>query len=270
MSKVLKIDGRMKVATLIKDFKDIFNATLRVKVGHRRADDNATLASIRANENAQASGEFAFPANMTAGVFQESMLNIYGLSVIVATQDDWVAVLPEITLEQAGKIKKGAVRADMEAILAAQRAADAVKEIENEGIVKVAGNKTLKSLQEEFAKKFKYLALCFIRTSERLQNVGVHGIDTSKTISAIATKTASKELSIDGHNMVKTIEEFFWNEMGIACQVGVCDYTGHHYYFPLGSFNDKNLTQANQWAKDAGCKQLSSSDVAGLSNGYIF
>lgn len=42
------IDGRMKVKTLKKQFKDAFGATLRVYKGVGFADDDATLASIRA------------------------------------------------------------------------------------------------------------------------------------------------------------------------------------------------------------------------------
>ena len=42
------IDGRMKVKTLKKQFKEAFGSTLRVYKGVGFADDEATLASIRA------------------------------------------------------------------------------------------------------------------------------------------------------------------------------------------------------------------------------
>ena len=268
-SRILKIDGRLKVNLLKKNFKCIFGATLRVKVGNRIADENARLSDIR-KDGAQSVGDFAFPANMTVGTFQESMSNIYGLQVIVATCDNWVASLEGLTLEEIGQVKKQAVKADMQAILDARLAREATLRIEREGIVSVAGNKLIKTLQTEFSNKFTYLALCFIVTADRTKSVGVHGIDTSKTIADVRTKTASKELSIDGHVLVKNIEEYFWNEMGIACQVGICNYGGHPYYFPLGEFNNRSLSDANRWAKDAGCKQIGTKEVDGLNKGYIF
>lgn len=268
-SNTLKIDGRMKVNQLKRNFKGLFHATLRVKIGNRLADEDATLSSIRTS-GAQIAGDFVFPANMTVGTFQESLFNIYGLQVVVATVDNWVAALEDLTLEEVGKIKKSAVKADMQKILDERLAREEAIRIEREGIVTVSGNKFLKTLQTEFSNKFQYLALCFIRTSDRNKSAGVYGLETTKTISDVRTKTTDKELSINGNNHVSDIENYFWDELGIACQVGICNYGGHPYYFPLGSFNDKTLSEANRWAKDAGCKQLDSTNIAGLNKGYIF
>jgi hypothetical protein len=49
------------------------------------------------------------------------MQNEFGLKVKVYTCDDWVAALDGLTLESAGKVKKNAVKADMESMIAYQR-----------------------------------------------------------------------------------------------------------------------------------------------------
>ena len=50
MAKEVNVNGRMKVKTLKKDFNDIFSAGIRVYKGQKFADDDATLASIRAKD----------------------------------------------------------------------------------------------------------------------------------------------------------------------------------------------------------------------------
>ena len=59
------IDGRMKVKTLKKQFKEAFGATLRIYKGPGFADDDATLASIRAKE--AKGGEVKVVGNMKVG-----------------------------------------------------------------------------------------------------------------------------------------------------------------------------------------------------------
>ena len=48
MAKELDVDGRMKVKTLKKNFQEIFGVGIRVYKGKKFADNDATLASIRA------------------------------------------------------------------------------------------------------------------------------------------------------------------------------------------------------------------------------
>ena len=48
-----KIDGRMKVKTLKEKFKEEFGGTLRVYNGNKTVDYNATIASIRKNDDAK-------------------------------------------------------------------------------------------------------------------------------------------------------------------------------------------------------------------------
>lgn len=107
-----KVDGHTKVKTFKQLFKETFNATLRVYKGNRKADDEATLASIR--EEGHVGGEFDCGSKDLVNVFEDFVYELYGIKVQVATQDDWVLVLDGITLENAGKIKKSATKADMQ------------------------------------------------------------------------------------------------------------------------------------------------------------
>ena len=139
------------------------------------------------------------------------------------------------------------------------------------GEITVNGNKIVKTLQKEFSKKFEYLTLCFIVDADRDKCVNVRGINTDKRLSEVRKKASSKELSIHGRSMVKTVENFFWEELGIACQIGVCGYNGHaNYFFISDWFNGKSLTAANDYAKEAGCKKVTAADIKRICSGSIF
>lgn len=138
------------------------------------------------------------------------------------------------------------------------------------GEITVNGNKIVRTLQKEFSKKFEYLTLCFIIDADKDKCVNVKGINTDRRLSEVRKKVSNKELSIHGRSMVKTVENFFWEELGIACQIGICNYNGHAHYFRLGDFNTMSLTAANQWAKEAGCKKVGPVEIAQISGGTIF
>ena len=95
------IDGRMKVKTLRKQFKDAFGATLRVYKGPGFADDDATLASIRTKE--AKGGEVKVVGNMKVGNFEDKMKEVFGIKVQVATKDDSALADNGLTLSAAGK-----------------------------------------------------------------------------------------------------------------------------------------------------------------------
>ena len=101
----IKLTGNMKVKSLKADFKEAFGATLRVyksascKGGF--ADDNATLASIRA-EGAKG-GELAVKGNMQVGNFEKKVAEMYGIGVQVANADDSKLADNTATLVSAGK-----------------------------------------------------------------------------------------------------------------------------------------------------------------------
>lgn len=95
------IDGRMKVKTLKKQFKDAFGATLRVYKGVGFADDDATLASIRA-EGAKG-GEVKVVGNMKVGNFEDKMKEVFGIKVQVANANDSALASNSVTISAAGK-----------------------------------------------------------------------------------------------------------------------------------------------------------------------
>ena len=101
----IKLTGNMKVKSLKADFKEAFGATLRVyknascKAGF--ADDNATLASIRA-EGAKG-GELKIVGNMQVGNFEKKIAEMYGIGVQVATADDSALADNGGTIAAAGR-----------------------------------------------------------------------------------------------------------------------------------------------------------------------
>ena len=101
----IKLTGNMKVKSLKADFKEAFGATLRVyknpscKGGF--ADDNATLASIRA-EGAKG-GELKIVGNMQVGNFEKKIAEMYGIGVQVANADDSALADNSGTISAAGR-----------------------------------------------------------------------------------------------------------------------------------------------------------------------
>ena len=138
------------------------------------------------------------------------------------------------------------------------------------GEITVNGNKIMKTLQREFSQKFNYLTLCFIIDADREKCVNGKGINTDKRLSEVRKKFSNEEISLHGRTKVNNIEKYFWTELGIACQIGICNYNGHAHYFPIGSFNGLTLTAANDWAKSVGCKKVTDTEIAQISRGTIF
>lgn len=100
-----KLDGRMKVKTLKDNFKKNFGSTLRVyKSATCRgafADDNATLASIRAE--GKAGGDLTVGGNLKVGNFEKKVAEMYGIGVQVANSDNTKLADDNVTLVAAGK-----------------------------------------------------------------------------------------------------------------------------------------------------------------------
>lgn len=121
-----KIDGRMTVRTLKENFKNTFEGTLRVYDGREKADDNATLASIRKND--VKTGEYVCRGSRTVGKFIKEMEEVFGISIKVASPDDWVLALDGITLANLKNIKKNSTKADMEELVAYKRKGEEMDE----------------------------------------------------------------------------------------------------------------------------------------------
>ena len=97
----IKMTGNMKVKTLRTQFKEAFGSTLRVYNGVKFADDDATLASIRAKD--AKGGELAVKGNMQVGNFENKVKELYGIKVQVANADDSALADNGVTLCTAGK-----------------------------------------------------------------------------------------------------------------------------------------------------------------------
>lgn len=101
----IALKGNLKVKTLKADFKKAFGSTLRVYMSPtckgRMADDEATLASIRA-EGAKG-GELKVVGNMQVGNFEKKIVEMYGIGVQVANAADTALADNSITIAAAGK-----------------------------------------------------------------------------------------------------------------------------------------------------------------------
>lgn len=129
--KEININGRMTVSALKDDFRTQTGGTLRVKDGGRKADESATVASIR-KESDNKSGAFALNPEMTVGDFKAKMLSDYGLKVEVGTPDDWVSVPDGITLGQLRELPKNATKKQLNVLLNSSED-DSERTDENEG-----------------------------------------------------------------------------------------------------------------------------------------
>lgn len=101
----IALKGGMKVKTLKAQFKEAFGSTLRVYQSEsckgRYADDDATLASIRAE--GKKGGELAIRGNMQVGNFEKKIAEMYGIGVQVANADDSALASNDVTLCAAAK-----------------------------------------------------------------------------------------------------------------------------------------------------------------------
>lgn len=97
----LSISGKMKVKTFKANFKEEYGSTLRVYVGKKFADNDATLASIR-KEDAKG-GEVKINGKMLVGNFEKKILEEFGIIIQVATPDDSKLSDNSLTLSASGK-----------------------------------------------------------------------------------------------------------------------------------------------------------------------
>lgn len=105
-------NGGLTVGSLTGAFKNQFGAVLRIYNGRSKAEDGMSLQEVGLKQEINTT----LDGKQTVGAFVEQMANA-GLKVKVYTCDEWVAVLDGLTLEQAGKVKKSATKADMEKML---------------------------------------------------------------------------------------------------------------------------------------------------------
>lgn len=105
----IKIDGRLLVSTLCDRFKEEFGGTLRVYNGNKRC-----TGAEKVTEVATSTGAYECRGSKTVGGFEKDLLAQFGIKVQVASADDWVLALDEMTLAKLPEIPKNATKAQME------------------------------------------------------------------------------------------------------------------------------------------------------------
>ena len=123
--EMFEIRPEMTIEELFNNFKEQFGGHLRIKQGMKRCDphwDNQTPAQwilvadgTLEDIGCKAGNKFSF--DMTVGDFQEAVKKECGLTVFVATPDDFVTVLPEFTLDAVNLLPNGLTKAKMQEIL---------------------------------------------------------------------------------------------------------------------------------------------------------
>ena len=107
----------------------------------------------------------------------------------------------------------------------------------------MTGSKKIKTIVNEFSKKFNYLSLVFKKANN-------HAIDVEKNISEVREKNGG-ELSIVGHLTVGSLERRFMENYGINVQV-VCKSADGKIHNTKGEADTRTLTQQNETAKEEG------------------
>ena len=108
---VIKIDGRLLVSTLCERFKAEFGGTLRVYNGNK-----SCTGAEKVSDLATATGSYECRSSKTVAGFIKDVQEKFGLKVKIASADDWVLALPEMTLSKLTDIPKNATKKDMEAL----------------------------------------------------------------------------------------------------------------------------------------------------------
>ena len=104
----IKIDGRLLVSTLCDNFKKEFGGTLRVYQGNKRCTGTEKVADV-----ATSTGSYECRGSKTVGGFEKDLMSKFGIKVQVASADDWVLALDEMTLAKLPEIPNNATKADM-------------------------------------------------------------------------------------------------------------------------------------------------------------
>ena len=120
----LEVRPDMTVQQLWDAFHEMFGGHLRIKKGNKRYDErNGTTASEHYEvidvplSEIGCTEEAKFSPEMTVGEFTKKMKEDCGLNVVVATSDDWVAVLDDFVLDSVSFIPKNTTKAKMQEIL---------------------------------------------------------------------------------------------------------------------------------------------------------
>ena len=124
--------------------------------------------------------------------------------------------------------------------------------------ITITGKKKLKTISDEFQKKFPYLFVVFLneKEHEKAEKEGgsVSIIPFDKTLASVRTITPKKttDISVHGRTKVSTLEKNFQKEYGLNIQVAYADDNGA--YYTSGDLDEMTLTQLNKFMEENGYK----------------
>lgn len=101
------------MSTLCTKFKEEFGGTLRVYNGNKCCDGSEKVADL-----VKTTGSYECRPSKTVGGFEQEMMKQFGLKVQIASADDWVLALDQMTLSKLPEIPKNATKAQMEELKA--------------------------------------------------------------------------------------------------------------------------------------------------------
>jgi len=222
------------VADLRKQFNDAFGAQVKIYNGNKVAEPTTTLSEL----GMKSAADFDCPSSLTAASFIEKMKEKHGLKVKVYTCDEWVAVLDGLTLESAGKVKKNAVKADMEKLISDQKSnsAEVVAPVKE-------NNSTAKAAKVVEKKDDAELASQKAETEAAKKEIERLKAELAKAKNAEAPKEEKKSNSKDPFEglMVEVCAGVF--VQGYKYQ----KWEAGHYYHPGGDKRKKPVWQSGSW-----------------------
>ncbi len=115
-SPAFSINANATCKKLKDKFMEEFGAVLRVKNGNRLVPEEEVLANVGVK-----SADIKYNDDFTVDDFQKKVKEMTGLTVVVATADNWVAVIPEMPLNLAGNVPNNTTVEKMKAFLAENR-----------------------------------------------------------------------------------------------------------------------------------------------------
>lgn len=123
--EMFEIRPDMTILELFENFKAQFGGHLRIKDGVKRCDPHwnhqTTAVWVPVTEGTldeigcKSPGKFS--VDMKVGEFQDEVKKVCGITVIVATPDNYVTVLPEFTLDAVNILPPALTKAKMQDIL---------------------------------------------------------------------------------------------------------------------------------------------------------
>ena len=115
------------------------------------------------------------------------------------------------------------------------------------------GNAKLKTVKQQFTKRFPYLRLSIYALSQRSLSLKTP-LNAEKTLAEVRTKTSSKVALVRGAQKVKNLEKMMEDDFGLYCQVCYTTKDNERFY-TTGSLDDMKLSDLNHYGNANGWKK---------------